>query len=135
MDGYKIPEFVVNNKIYTNINKTEKLYPMVYFLDNDDKIPDCLYSLLYPNTKLQIRLFNGSSIQHNQHLGFVDEETKKNILSETKTFLYTKTDYFCEACMCGCDTVNISTGSIDKPIKTEVPPFITYQKIIEDFIL
>lgn len=143
LNGQKLPQFIINDKIYTNIPSTiNKTYDMIYFLDQDTTIRDGLSQLLYPNSKSQIRLFNGEKIQHYQNVGYVNEQERKEILLESKTLLFSNEDYVCEASMCGCRVADISSDNIDiifnninNPIIPKNIQFTTYTTIIEKFIL
>jgi len=143
LDGQKLPQFIINNKIYNNISSAfNKTYDMVYFLDQDMTIREGLSQLLYPNWKSQIRLFNGEKIQHYQNVGSINEQERKNILLESKTLLCSNEDYVCEAMMCGCHVADISSdnpdivfNNVNNPIMPENLQFTTYAKIIEEFIL
>lgn len=143
LDGQKLPQFIVNDKIYTNLpSKFNKTYDMVYFLDQDTTIKDGLSQLLYPNGKSQIRLFNGEKIQHYQNVGYVNEQERKQILLESKTLLFSNEDYVCEAVMCGCGVADISSdnpdiifNNVNNPSIPENIQFTTYAKVIEEFIL
>lgn len=142
-EDIQLPKHIINDKIYNEENIQEtKLYDMVCFLDNQATIPQQLNELLYPNTSLKIRLFNGSGLQHYQNLGEINENERKEILLESKTLLYINPDYICEAMMCGCSVADISSdnpdivfNNINNPIMPENLEFTTYAKIIEDFIL
>jgi hypothetical protein len=143
LDGQKLPQFIINDKIYNDLPSTfTKNYDMVYFLDQDTSITEGLSQLLYPNGKSQIRLFNGEKIQHYQNVGYINERERKNILLESKTLLFSNEDYVCEAVMCGCSVADISSNNPDivfnnvsSPTTPENIQFTTYAKIIEEFIL
>lgn len=49
-----------------------------------DKIPNQIVSFLYPEDTLNIKLFDGHSIQHPQNLGFVDDKTYLELLNNCK---------------------------------------------------
>jgi hypothetical protein len=143
IDGKKIPQFIINDKIYDKIPSAfNKTYDMIYFLDQDTAIRPGLSQLLYPNGKSQIRLFNGEKIQHYQNIGYINEQERKNILLESKTLLFSNEDYVCEAAMCGCGVADVSSdnpdiifNNVNDPIVPENIQFTTYAKIIEEFIL
>lgn len=135
--GNKLPKFIINDKIYDNISiPKDKPYFITYFLDNNTFIPEKVNALLYPKTKLKIRMFNGENIKHYQNLGYINEKERMNILLESEIFLYNSNDYLCEAWMCRCKTVDLTNQSIDDPTAPlENPEFTTYNQIIQDFIL
>jgi hypothetical protein len=142
IEGQKLPQFIINDKVYNIPVSFNKTYDMVYFLDQDNTIRSGLSQLLYPNGKSQIRLFNGEKIQHYQNLGYINEQERKNILLESKTLLFSNEDYVCEAAMCGCSIADISSdnpdiifNNVNNPIVPENIQFTTYAKIIEEFIL
>jgi hypothetical protein len=106
-----LPEFLVNKHLYENIDNTniDKKDQFVFFLDNKTNIPDQLQKLLYPHTKLPIKLFNGSSIQHYQHLGYLNEADRKSVLLDSKVFIYDDTQYIIEAMLCKCSLIDLQT--------------------------
>lgn len=143
LDGQKLPQFIINDKIYNDMPSLfNKKYDMVYFLDQDESMPEGLSQLLYPNGKSQIRLFNGEKIQHYQNIGYINERERKDILLESQTLLFSNEDYVCEAWMCGCSIADVSSdnqdiifNNVSNPVIPENIQFTTYAKIIEEFIL
>lgn len=57
------------------IDKTKQIsdIDIITSLYGVDKIPESLLEILYPKTKLNIKIFDGSGMQHPQNVGFVDD--------------------------------------------------------------
>ena len=144
-NAHKLPEFIINDKIYSSLDlQSDKKNQLVYFLDNDTTIPNNLNQILYPNTKLPIKMFNGPNISHPQCLGHLNELHRKNILLESAIYLYTNNLFNIEAYLCGCkliDLNNIGTNIqdfedvIQYADENAVQQYGTYSKFIEEFLL
>lgn len=143
VEGIKLPNNVVNDLIYSQVNIAEKKNQAVYFLDNDNSIPNSLLPLLYPNTKIPIKMFNGENIQHYQHLGHLNETSRKNILLESSIMLYSDPCYNNEAQICGCNLVNLEKAkdcnsmsdllSVSSNLTNS--SYTSYSQFIKDFLL
>lgn len=140
-----LPEFIINDRIYNRLdNNTSKINQIVYFLDEDKNIPSSVNNILYPNTKIPIKMFNGPNINHCQHVGYIDELDRKNVLVESSIYLYSNNYYNVEASLCGCKLINIA--QIEKNIQTiddlikyvdknSDTKYTTYNKFIEEILL
>lgn len=144
-NSYKLPELIINDKLYGNLDaKVQKINQAVYFLDNKISIPDNLNNILYPNTKIPVKMFNNSDIHHCQLVGYVNESDRKDLLLESLIYLYSDDLYNVEASLCGCKLINVS--KIDKDAKTienitkhadseTYEKYTTYNNFIQEFLL
>lgn len=145
IEGTQVRSDLVNDVIYNHINIPDKKNQAIYFLDNDQYIPSELSTkLLYPKTKIQIKMFNGDNIKHYQHLGYLPEHTRKNILLESTILIYTNNDYINEATMCGCKSIHLDRAQNCSTIEelsslaesnTTHNNIIPYSQFIKDFLL
>jgi len=142
-ESIQLPENIVNDIIYSDVIIPEKKNQVVYFLDNYTNIPDSLMSLLYPNTKIPIKMFNGQNIQHYQHLGYLNETSRKNMLLESKVMIYNNTEYNNEAKICGCNLIDLETAKSCRNISELLnastdstnSSYVSYSQFIKDFLL
>lgn len=142
-DSIKLPDNMVNDIIYSEVTIPDKKNQAIYFLDNQTNIPDNLASLLYPNTKIPIKMFNGENIQHYQHLGYLNEISRKNILLESSIMIYNNSEYNNEAQICGCNLVDIETvkncNNISELLNASTSStnssYTSYSQFIKDFLL
>lgn len=127
--------FIINDKLYSNLTACDgKKDQLVYFLDNDMVIPQTLQNNLYPNTKSVIKMFNGNSIVHPQHLGYIDENDRKNLLLESKFYLFNNTDYIVEAQLCGCLCIDIKDDLNIENIAPNIESYATYGDLLKDIL-
>jgi len=97
-DSYiKIPQ-LLNRNLFLNKNFSNRFNKIACFVN--DKLPDDLLGLLYPNTKLPIVLFG--NIVHPQSIGKVTEQEKSFILNTYEYYLSLDNNYINEASECGC---------------------------------
>ena len=145
IEGLQIPSNLINETIYSDIDHSiVKKNQAIYFLDNEKSIPSNLTSrLLYPKTKIPIKMFNGDNINHYQNLGHLTEHSRKNILLESKILIYNNHEYINEAKICGCQTISLekaeTCSSIEELMDNSEPKdnqaYESYGQFIKDFIL
>lgn len=130
-----LSKYIVNEKIYNNIEVPAKTNQYVYFLDNNDTIPIQLEQILYPNSSAVIKMFNGYKINHHQNLGHITEEIRKDILLESSDYLYSNDDYNMEAKLCGCNLIDVDKDNINlNDISTINDDYSTYGDLIKAII-
>lgn len=103
-DGYKtikIPT-LVNHDLYNSNSSIKKINQIISFMDKIDNIPEAIEKYLYPQTNLQIKLFNNNNIIHPQNLGLLSEKDKALLLQRSQYYLAITEDYVAEAWACGC---------------------------------
>lgn len=109
---------LVNNELFNNkLENHIKNNQIVSFLDKLTALPEELNNYLYPQNKLQIKLFNNDKIIHPQNLGLVSEKDKADILKSSKYYLAITEDYIPEAWACDCKVLTISELSSMKSEK------------------
>lgn len=71
---------LINKNLYDQAisNKKNKNNCISCFMDKIDKVPNQIGKLLYPNSKVKIRLYNNTNIKHVQNLGMITEYDKWN---------------------------------------------------------
>lgn len=127
-DVIPIP-YLVNDHIFMQFNHTRN-DDVLCFLDTHTKLPENLLQIVYPNTKLPIKIFS-KYIKHPQNLGMVSDKEKAILLNHSKYYLTCNSKYEIEAMLCGATLVDILDQEI-KPIKIDnTMSYQTYQ----DFIL
>ena len=129
-----IPE-LINQFLFYNLKMPRKKNRYAVFLDGIKEIPNRLNDKLYPNTKLQINLFNSSYIQNPQNLGLISEIEKAQILNTYEFFIDINNNYTNEAKACGAkvlevDSLKEKTKSEKKNKSTQ-----TYEEFIRTNIL
>lgn len=135
-DGIKLPKYIINDKLYRDIHEKTKTDDIVYFLDNVDQLNDNINNILYPNTKLKIKMFNNSNISHPQNLGLINETEKKDILLNSGSMIYTDESYVCEAIICGCSVIDGNQNiHLDSKHSEQVPNHETYSEFLRKNIL
>jgi hypothetical protein len=126
---------LLNTKLYNNHNQEQKNNDIICFLDNLDTLSLDLKNLLYPNTKLKIKLFNNEKIHHPQNLGILTEKDKAKILKQSKYFLALDESYVTEALVSGCEVLDIKELSDMKPHKyVTIPKYISYETFMESIL-
>ena len=108
-DGFNckvLPKNIINENIYKDYGLTRDKDTIAFFLDGLDDIPNNIKSLLYPETKLKIKLYNSTSIKHPQNLGLLSEQNKATILNSSDYFILYNHSYEQEAVVCGCKILN-----------------------------
>jgi hypothetical protein len=141
-DGFKynnvvqMPKFIINNDLYHNTDSI-KIDRKIYFLDQDDEIPEPLLCNLYPKSKDKILMFNNPKISHYQNIGFVTEQDKAQILNTSKYFICNKNCiYAAEAYVCGCEILdmnNLQKHPIHETLESST--ITSYQHFIKKEIL
>jgi len=102
----------------------------VYFLDNDTSIPDSLNKILLPNAQHNIKLFGNKNINHPQNMGFLTEDDKAIILSNTQNYICNNMFYATEAAVCGCKVLDAALN----PIAIDISQILTYAEFIESML-
>lgn len=115
-----IPQ-LINNKIFnSSINTSKKNNDsIICFMDQLSNISIELKELLYPNTKLKIKLYNLLE-PHPQNLGWVSEEDKFKLLTNNKFYLSLNELYNQEAVLCGCEVFTIDGLKQNKNINSHI---------------
>jgi hypothetical protein len=127
--------YLVNSHIFMQYAGSIPRRPdILCFLDNYASIPDRLVSLLYPNSRLPIKVFS-KYIQHPQNLGILNEYEKAKLLNNTQYYLNLDTQYEVEAAMCGAVVVDIVDEQTIQPIKpNSLSPYQTYQEFLSELL-
>lgn len=129
-----IPE-LINLFLFSNLKIPRKKNRYAVFLDGIKEIPDNLNDKLYPNTKLQISLFNSSHIQNPQNIGLISEIEKAQILNTYEFFIDINNNYANEARVCGAKVLDIDKlKEKSKPDKNN-KSIQTYEEFIRTNIL
>jgi hypothetical protein len=126
-----LPHNIVNKNFYSNIQNTNKIDQIPYFLHNDSEyVLNKIRSYLYPNSKLNIKLFDSKDFSHPQNLGYITEEYRYKILLESKYYMYNSSNYYlAESLICGCIPIDISSDeTIEAQLDntTQIPKNIVY---------
>lgn len=89
LDNY-YSEYLLNiinkKKIISDIDIVVSLYGI-------EKIPESLLEILYPKTNLNIKMFDGSGLQHHQNVGFVDDVYFLEIINNCSLLLSVDNTY------------------------------------------
>lgn len=139
-DAISIPSNLINDKLFFNNNNTNRKDSIVCFMDEMFEMPSKLIELLYPNTKIPIKLFNCSSIKHYQNLGVITEKNRALLLQTNKYYLdmgpYTGNSYVNEALACGSIPISLedlSSNNYHNQINTQTnPQLLTYTNFLRD---
>lgn len=106
----RIPSDIINDQLFYNPN-LDRINSCVCFLENIAPNPDII-KILYPNTTVPIKLFNGHDFKHYQNLGTVKEQDKAHLLQTHRYYLNLNYpiyhSYTLEATACGCKPISIS---------------------------
>jgi hypothetical protein len=102
-----IPNNLINTSIYYS-DKRSRSESIIYFAPKGiTSFCNELISVLYPNTKLPIKIFDSPKITHPQNLGTLTEPEKGELLRNNQYYLtYSLDEYLTEAIECGCKIVN-----------------------------
>lgn len=110
--------YLINKQLYikNNIDKNNRI---VYFHDeSSSSLHPKLESLLYPNTRLNINIFDAHNIKHPLSLGFLNEIDKKNMLYDSKYYIHDNNNYYvAEALAAGCVCLNLDC---EEPIESQL---------------
>lgn len=100
---------LVNTSIFTNSQmKKNDNDSIISFIDNISELPESLLSVLYPKTKLKIKMYGGM-FRHHQNLGSISEYDKCDLLNMHKLYLDINGEYAKEAVLRGCDVITLDT--------------------------
>lgn len=97
-------ERVINEDIICDISDLEKL-------------PEQLTKVLYPHTKLKIKLFNNMNINVPQNLGFVDDMALINMIDQCRLYIDTNNNYLLYAILLDKPTLSLTNNSLLKKCK------------------
>jgi len=99
---------LLNTNIFVKTNHS-KIYNqhIVCFMDQIYDITPELNLLLYPNSKLKIKMYN-TTTKHPQNLGLASEQDKFHILNNNQYYLSLDGLYDQEAMLCNCDILTIN---------------------------
>lgn len=126
----------INNKlydIYKNKNNLKK-DNICCFLDNIETPPNELTKLLYPKSKLKIRMFNNNTIKHIQNLGTISEIDRWDILAESQFYMNLNKEYTTEAKLLGCKIIypeSITENFLTEDKNDHLPEYKTYKELLE----
>jgi len=134
-----IPDNLINSQIFYH-SDVLKQPAVVCFMDGLDTIPQDLMDILYPSTKIPIKLFNCPSIKHYQNLGFLNEKDKAEVLQNSTYYLDMgqpiEYSYHKESIACGCITISIedikNDSYLSKIYKPMDIPLISYNHFLKD---
>jgi hypothetical protein len=131
---YYIPNDLINTAIYYRDDRPRS-ESIIYFAQKDIScLPDELVNVLYPNTKLPIKLFDIPRIPHSQNLGTLSESEKGEILRNNEYYLtYSSDEYLTEAIESGCKIVNFEdiTNYKTKASVKDLVSTIKYQDFLQ----
>jgi len=97
-----------NPGLCNNTGDPGKKYHIISFLENIPEIPLELKQHLYPNKKIDIKLFNHVLFKHPQNMGTITELNKIELLNNTKYYLVINDkDYALEAKLCGAIPISL----------------------------
>lgn len=133
----KVIPKLINKELYINTNSDYRHDSICSFVDDINQIPEDLASVLYPNTKLKIKLYGGS-FKHAQNLGLILEQDKPAILNQNKYYLDLDNKYTYEAVACGCEIYTLDTLRNDKKISidtTEIDNIQTYSSFLMELFI
>lgn len=129
-----IPELVNTNIFYNKKIQNRDQNSIICFIKDIHDISDKFEALLYPKTKLPIKIY-GSKGSHCQNLGSVTEQDKADILNKNIKYLDIDGSYLNEALICGCDIYTINTlldnNSINHDIK---PKYESYESFLVNIL-
>ena len=86
-------------------------------LSDLEELPKSLENILYPNTKLKIKLFNNDKINHIQNLGFVPDLDMIKVIDSCSTYIDTNLNYLLYAVLLDKRTIATEPNSIIKKTK------------------
>lgn len=82
-----------------------------------ESLPEPLTNILYPKTKLKIKLFNSSSINVTQNLGFIDDTSMIEEIDKCKIYIDTNLNYLLYSIILDKPTISLENNSILKKTK------------------
>lgn len=126
----ELPEYFFNEKLFTKNSTEQRIEKYCVFLGMSKSIPEKLQSILYPNTKIPINMFESPYIKHCQNMGMISEIEKAKILQTYKYFINVDSLYAHEAQICGCQLVDITKDNTlqNNNIETKATPIKTIIK-------
>lgn len=139
------PKYLINKQLYSGVG-APKVDRISYFFNNSNsELDPKLASLLYPNTKLNINIFDAHNIKHPLSLGFLNEKDKRDVLYSSQYYLHDNNNYYvAEALAAGCICLNLdSEEAIDNQITKQSntsyyleiqKQTLDYRNYIEDLI-
>ena len=125
---------LVNRDIFTN-EKVERCHNISCFIDRLEQIPQNLLGKIYPNSKLDIKLFNNPKIKHPLNIGKLQEKEKAEILNRSKFFLSLDGFYEAEAFCCGAKVLNIESIESLESQTIKVENIQSYQNFFRDLLV
>jgi len=129
-----IPD-LINQFLFNNLKMSRKKNRYAVFLDGLKEIPDNLNDKLYPNTKLNINMFNSQYVQNSQNIGLISEIEKAQILNTYEFFIDINNNYAHEARACGAKVFDIDKLK-EKPKQSKKNKSVqTYEEFIRSNIL
>jgi len=100
-----IPD-LLNQNIFHNLQLARN-DSILFFMDDMMRMPENLSSILYPKSKIKLKMFGGYT-SHNQNLGTVTEREKATLLNKNKYYLSINGYYESEAIACGCEIYTLN---------------------------
>lgn len=98
-------------------DKRENTENIIADISDISSLPQQLDSLLYPKTKLKIKLFNNHLIGHHQNLGFVDDKQMISMIDTCNIYIDTNLNYLLYSVILDKPTIALETNSILKKTK------------------
>lgn len=116
---------------FTNLNNKSRNIKQCYFLDNNTDVPEGIQKIIHPHdNNYRVKMFNNSSIEHPQNLGFLTEDDKAIILNDTQEYICENNYYAVEAHISGCKVLNMEL----EPIDISVDKYQTYENYMKGFL-
>jgi hypothetical protein len=131
-----IPKLLNTNVfIRPDTKHNNKKNDIVCFMDQVAGIPERLQNLLYPNSKLNIKMYNGTQA-HAQNLGLASEYDKFHILSRSQSYLSLDGLYDQEARICDCDVFTTESLRVNKNINNSIDMnYMGYTEFLKDILI
>jgi hypothetical protein len=125
---------LVNREIFNN-QKLERFHKISCFIDKIEKIPEQLLKKIYPNSKLEIKLFNNEKIKHPLNIGKLQEKEKAEILNKSEFFLSLDGFYETEAFCCGAKVIDIESVETLESKNISLENVQSYQNFFRDLLV
>lgn len=107
-----LPTFCIDDSLYKEQTNTTRINQIIHFLNpNQTTLSPKLSTLLYPASKLRIKLFDNPNLKNAQNLGYTTENEKQHLLSLSSHYLHDNNYYYvAEALRSGCLCLNMDSA-------------------------
>jgi len=129
--GVKLSNNIINTDLYYNDKNIVKKNQIIVFLEKQTAIPEAIKEKLYPDG-MNVLMFNSSSIQNDQNIGFLLESDRADILRKSLYFACDADYYGIEAKLCGCEILNIHNLDDNISNKYDTTNYIEYREYVRD---